>query len=488
MASITPSNSEASSNSETVNYRFPFIVVTAIFFLFGFITVVNDILVPKFKDDFGLEQWQSNLVQSAFFGAFFLVSLVYFIISVTKGDPINRLGYKNGLVIGLVTTVAGSLLMWPASNMGTYPLFLGALFIIGTGVTFLQISANPYVSVLGAESSAAMRLNLSQGFNSLGTVLAPLVASLLIYGTLDTRDVNEEGSVKSLYIILAIVFGAMAVAIKFIKLPTIHQTAEAPRGIRVFRHRHFPWGMAAIFCYVGCEVTLGTILIDYLRDENVLGLTKEESGKYVAFYWGGAMIGRLVGAISLSGLSQSRKVVFMLGAALISTCIIFATASFKEYLNSGQKLGMDSLWPFLILIGLNFLFFYLGKAKPNRMVGLFSAVAAGLVAVCIVAPGNIALWAFIGVGLFNSIMWSNIFTLSIRGLGNDTGQGSSLLVMMIVGGAIMPPVQGLLMKVDFMSIRLSLVLILLGYLYLLFFGFVASQFGLNKQQAAESSV
>lgn len=476
-----------SDPSKSSSYRFPFIVVTAIFFLFGFITVVNDILVPKFKDDFGLEQWQSNLVQSAFFGAFFLVSLVYFIISVTKGDPINRLGYKNGLFIGLVTTVAGSLLMWPASNMGTYPLFLAALFIIGTGVTFLQISANPYVSVLGAESSAAMRLNLSQGFNSLGTVLAPLVASLLIYGTLDTREVKGDGSVVSLYILLAIVFGSMAVALKFIHLPTIHQTAEVSKGIRVFKHKHFPWGMAAIFCYVGCEVTMGTILIDYLRDEDVLGLTKEEGGKYVAFYWGGAMIGRLVGAISLSTMSQSRKIAFMLGAATISTAIIFSTASFKEYLNSGQRLGFDSLWPFLILIALNFLFFYLGKAKPNRMVGLFSTVAAALVAICIVAPGGISLWAFIGIGLFNSIMWSNIFTLSIRGLGNDTGQGSSLLVMMIVGGAIMPPLQGLLMKIDFMSIRLSLLLILAGYAYLIFFGFVASQFGLSRKNLEGSS-
>lgn len=469
-----------SEKSNSSGYRFAFSIVTVVFFMWGFITCMNDILIPKFKSDFDLSQFQANLIQSAFFGAFFLISLCYFFISAAKGDPINKIGYKNGLILGLIVTAVGCILFWPASQTKVYPLFLGALFIVGSGVTLLQISANPYVAVLGSEAFASMRLNLSQGLNSLGYVIAPLIGGYLIFGTDIYAETGGSDAVKIPYIGLTVVLIALAIFLKFISLPSIHQTESPSAGVRAFRYPHFKWGMLAIFCYVGAEVTVGSILVNYLAEDTVLNFTEAEATKYLAFYWGGLMIGRLVGAISLSNLAAQKKVVLMLAAATVSTLIIFANATFKQKLTTDTYLDPMAILPFLGLIGLSFLFFFLGKAKPNLMVGLFSIVACVLTLLSMFTNGHFALWAIIGIGLFNSIMWSNIFTLSIKGLGEDTAQGSSLLVMMIVGGALLPPLQGIL--ADYTSQRASLIIVFVAYAYLIFFGFIGSK---QKELSAE---
>ena len=464
-----------SDSSKTSGNRFAFTIVTSLFFMWGFISCMNDLLIPKFKEDFDLTQLQANLVQFAFFGAYFIISLVYFLISASKGDPINKIGYKNGLILGLCVAGIGCALFYPAAEAHSYPLFLGALFILGGGITVIQIAANPYVSILGPESSAPSRLNLSQGLNSLGYVITALIGGLFLFSKA-TEGAAEPGveAVKAPYVGLAVILFALALAIKFIKLPTFKAEGVIEPGIKVFRHKHFVWGMAAIFFYVGCEVTIGSILINYLGAEDVLGLTEEQATKYLAFYWGGAMIGRLMGAISLSTIAESRKMGLMVAAAAISFIIIYVNASFSEKLTgSGEHLAFADISPYLIMIGLSFIFFILGRSMPGRMVGLFAAVAAVLTVFAMFASGEFALWGIIGIGLFNSIMWSNIFTLSIRGLGKETAQGSSLLVMMIVGGALLPLVQGGL--ADAFSIRVSLIVVLLGYLYLAYLGFVASK-------------
>ena len=460
--------------SETNNSsgnRFAFATVTSLFFMWGFISCMNDLLIPKFKEEFDLSQFQANLVQSFFFGAYFLVSLLYFVISAAIGDPIKKIGYKNGLIVGLFLTAGACLVFYPAANAESYPLFLTALCLLGGGVTLIQIAANPYISILGPESSASSRLNLSQGLNSLGYVLTPLIGGYFLFKGQEDAGLD---SVKAPYIGLAVILFAIAIAIKFIKLPTFQQEGRVEAGIKVFRHKHFIWGWFAIFFYVGAEVTVGSILVNYLGDKEIAGLTEEEGVKYLSFYWGGLMIGRLMGAISLSGIAESKKYLMMVVAALISIVIIFFSAKGDSDLSFGE------ISPYLITVVLSFVFFKLGNALPGRMVGLFALVATVLSVLAMTTSGEFALWSIVGIGLFNSIMWSNIFTLSIRGLGEDTSQGSSLLVMMIVGGAVLPAVQGLMM--DKMGVRLSLAIVLISYLYLAFFGFIGSKIGRKNEE------
>jgi MFS transporter, FHS family, L-fucose permease len=456
------------------NNRFAFMTVTALFFMWGFISCMNDLLIPKFKADFNLTQFQANMVQFAFFGAYFIVSLAYFLISAAKGDPINKIGYKNGLVLGLIISGIGCLLFYPAAETKQYVLFLGALIVLGSGITVIQIAANPYVTILGPEETAPSRLNLSQGLNSLGYVITPLVGGVLLFGSKDLyTSAGGVDAVKVPYVGLGIAFILLAVIFKLISLPNFRQEGKVEAGVKVFRHKHFFWGWLAIFFYVGSEVTVGSILINYLNDPSVMGMPEETSAKYLAFYWGGTMIGRLMGAISLSGIQQYRKYLFMLLAAVGATAVIFANATFKENLTHGHYIDPKAILPYIAMVALSFAFFVLGRSNPGKMVGLFALVAMALTALSMGAKGEFALWSIIGIGLFNSIMWSNIFSLSIRGLGKDTSQGSSLLVMMIVGGAVMPLIQGALM--DAFGVRTSLSIVLVGYAYLVYFGFYGAR-------------
>ena len=555
-----------SQNPPKSGTRFAFSAVTTLFFMWGFITCMNDLLIPKFKVDFNLSQFEANLVQFAFFGAYFLVSLLYFLISASKGDPINKIGYKNGLVLGLVIAGLGCALFYPAAIVQQFWLFLAALGVLGAGVTVIQIAANPYVTILGPEKSGSSRLNLAQGFCSLGYVIAPFIGGMLLFGsevfdpekieqpvaeqtighlqtfldemgtppaenkeatklftdskeilTKATEDgldmtmlgelrkfsiglqerqpdvyaasspatqafgdadaiirrlqVEELGSLKAPYLGLAASFIIIAVIFKMIKLPSFTQEGKIEPGITAFKHKHFVWGWLAIFFYVGSEVTIGSILVNYLGDPTVANLPENEADKYLSFCWGGLMIGRLMGAISLGDMKESKKIPYMILAAVISTGIIYACATFKQFLTVGEHIPILDIAPFVGLIALSFVFFQLGKSGAGKMVGLFALVAAGLTVFSMSTTGNYALWSILGIGLFNSIMWSNIFSLSIKGLGKDTSQGSSLLVMMIVGGAILPLVQGAIS--DSYGIRASLGVVLFGYLYLIWYGFFA---------------
>ena len=465
------------------NNRFAFMTVTALFFMWGFISCMNDLLIPKFKADFALNQTQANLVQFAFFGAYFLVSLAYFLISAAKGDPINKIGYKNGLVLGLLIAGIGCLLFYPAAETKQYPLFLGALIVLGSGITIIQIAANPYVTILGPEETAPSRLNLSQGLNSLGYVITPLVGGILLFGSKNLyTSTGGVDAVKVPYVGLGIAFILLAVFFKFISLPAFSQEGKVEAGVKVFRHKHFVWGWLAIFFYVGSEVTVGSILINYLQDASVMNMPEETSAKYLAFYWGGTMIGRLMGAISLSNMAQSKKYLFMALAAIGATGVIFANATFKENLTHGHFIDPKAILPYVGMVIMSFFFFVLGRSNPGKMVGLFALVAMALTAFSMGSKGEFALWSIIGIGLFNSIMWSNIFSLSIRGLGKDTSQGSSLLVMMIVGGAIMPLIQGMLM--DAYGVRASLSIVFVGYAYLVYFGFFGARADENPGESS----
>lgn len=448
-----------------------FSLVTVLFFIWGFLTSMNDILIPYLKGAFELTYFQSMLVQFAFFTAYFVGSLIYFLVSITSGDPIARIGYKNGIVMGLLVSALGAFLFYPAATLVSYPFFLLALFVLGLGFTLLQISANPYVAILGSERSASSRLNLSQGFNSLGTTLAPITGGFLIFSYF--QGAEGASSVVIPYLVFAASLLLLTVIFFLIKLPSVQAYEQLERKPVALRFPQLRWGMWAIFFYVGAEVSVGSILINFLQLDHIGGMGEEEGSIYVSIYWGGLMIGRFLGAISLSsGRDSTSKLLMMVIAAAACCVVIFGAIFLKEGgLEDPDKFPAQSFLPFLILVAINFAGFLLGRSKPARTLMLFSFACMALLGIGILGTGQLALWAVVGVGLFNSIMWSNIFTMAIKGLGKYKSQGSSLLVMMIIGGALLPPLQGALAD-QTGDIQLSMLIPLMGYLYLAIYGWM----------------
>jgi len=443
-------------------YRGPFAIMTVLFFMWGFMTVFNDILIPRFKDAFTLDYFHAMLVQFAFFGAYFIGSLLYFAISVVSGDPIARIGYKNGVVIGLVISATGSALFWPAATFLSYPLFLLALFVVGLGFAMLQIAANPYVTILGPERTASSRLNLAQAFNSLGTTLGPLVGGYLIFQYFARTGAHGADSVKAPYLAFFTVFVLLAVIFFFVRLPDISEGKIEP-GVAALKFPHVDLGMVAIFMYVGGEVAVGSSIINFLGQPGVAGLTQLEASGYVSLFWFGMLIGRFMGAVELSELSPRVKQ-SLLGlipaAALTILVAIRGWAAAQMYL------------PLLLLC---WVLFQGGKALAGRTLMIFSLTVAALLATAIIAGGKLAMWCIIGVGLFTSIGWSNTFSLAIEGTGIYKSQASSLLVMAILGGAILPPAQGHI--ADRSSLQISYFVPLIAYAYVAFYGWKGHKAG-----------
>ena len=449
-------------------FRGPFAIMTVLFFLWGFMTVFNDILIPRFKEAFTLTFFQAMLVQFAFFGAYFVGSLLYFLISALKGDPIAKIGYKNGVVLGLLTSAAGSALFWPAAAAASYPLFLVALFIVGLGFAMLQIAANPYVTILGPERTASSRLNLAQGFNSVGTTAGPLIGGYLIFQYFNRAGVHGADSVKVPYLAFCVVFVILAAVFFFIHLPHVGE-GKIDRGAGALRFPHVVLGVIAIFMYVGGEVSVGSSIINFLGQPGVAGLSAVEASKYVALFWGGMLIGRFMGAVQLSEMKAANKQL-LLAAILISASVVL-----------GFWRGWEILRHYLPLLGLCWLLFQFGKANAGRTLTIFSATIVVLLAAAVVAGGKIAMWCVVGVGLFTSIGWSNTFSLALEGTGIYKSQVSSLLVMAILGGAILPPVQGHI--ADLGGLQISYLVPLVAYAYVGFYGLKGHRIGRGKPDA-----
>ncbi len=454
------------------DYRRPFTTITFLFFLWGFITVMNDVLIPYLKQSFALTYFQAGLVQFAFFGAFFFVSLFYYLVSLAKGDPINRLGYKTGIIIALLICGAGCVLFFPAAEFRQYEFFLGALFLLATGVTLLQIAANPYAAILGKPETASSRLNLAQGINSLGTTLAPVAGGLLLYKVFAHGGAVTLDSIKLPYLIYGSLFAGLAAIVWKSHLPPFASAGTVEKGLGAFRYRHLRFGMIAIFMYVGGEVAIGSYLVSFIKEPHIACLPDSVASLFLAYYWGGAMIGRLCGAISLSDIpSRVRKSLYMAVTAVVVFSVVYVVTAIR--IENGEFhldfMSPARVAPFLLLIVLNFGAFMLGKGCPARALGVFSFCLIGLLAVAAFTGGQLAFWAALGTGLFNSIMWSNIFTLAIKDLRQYTAQGSSLLVMMIVGGAIVPLLMGA--TADRFGIQIAFAMPMINYLYIAFYGF-----------------
>jgi len=406
------------------NYSRPLAVVTTLFFMWGFLTCLNDILVPHLKAIFDLSYARVMLVQFAFFSA-------YFLFSVPWSKVVNTVGYQRTMVIGLFTMAFGSFLFLPAASAASYPLFLTALLVLAAGITGLQVSANPYVDLLGTPETASSRLDLTQAFNSLGTTLAPKVGGLLILAAaplameqlrklspaaLHAYRVQEAASVKIPYAVIGVLLVLLAIMIGSFNLPKVEAGEYRLRdkvSDSIWKHPNLLLGAIGIFTYVGAEVSIGSFLVNYFGLPDIASLSAKTAAGYVSFYWGGSMVGRFLGA----GL--------------------------------------------------------LRRFKPGRLLAVFAICAATLVAASMVLGGHTAMWTILAVGLFNSIMFPTIFSLGVAELGPLTGSGSGLLNMAIVGGAILPVIQGGI--ADRVGLHHAFVLPVMCYLYILFYGLSGSK-------------
>ncbi|WP_343854709.1 sugar MFS transporter [Rhodanobacter soli] len=401
-------------------------VLTTIFFMWGFLTCLNDILIPHLKSIFQLNYAQAILVQFTFFGA-------YFLMAMPAGRLIAALGYKKGIVAGLAIAGVGALGFWPAASLHLYPAFLGALFVLATGITVLQVAANPYVALLGPEKTSSSRLTLAQALNSLGTTLAPLFGGLLILSNVVKEpaelamlapaqrllyDTQQAQAVQFPYIGLAVVLFLLAIFVWLFRLPALTEATDkgdhARHGfVEVLRHPHVLFGVLGIFFYVGAEVSIGSFMVNYLSMPEIGHISEQQAAHYVSWYWGGAMVGRFG------------------GSALMA------------------------------------------KFSPRRLLALFAAINALLVLTTMLSSGGLAMYSIIAIGLFNSIMFPTIFALGIERLGPMTSKASSLLIMAIVGGAIVPYVQGVF--ADHIGLQHAFFLPLLCYLYIVFYGLRGSR-------------
>ncbi|MGQ5525486.1 sugar MFS transporter [Chitinimonas sp. PSY-7] len=389
----------------------PLAVLTSLFFMWGLITSLNDILVPHLKAMFSLTYVQAMLVQFCFFTA-------YFVVSMPAGWLLQRLGYQLGIIIGLCTVGVGCLMFYPAASLRMYPLFLGALFVLASGITLLQVAANPYVTLLGAPETASSRLNLTQAFNSLGATLGPLVGAATILGAADhaAAAVNDPSSVQGPYLVLAALLFVLAAAVALFHLPDVRKVEQAQAGAAttgqpvgsLWSQRHLVLGAVGIFTYVGAEVSIGSFLVSLMNEPSIAGLSHEKAGRYLALFWGAAMVGRFIG----SGLMR--------------------------------------------------------KVPASRVLACAGAINAVLIGLAITVGGSVAMWSLLLTGLFNSIMFPTIFSLALENLGERTSQGSGILCMAIVGGAVMPLLQAAF--ADHMSLLVSFVVPLVCYVYIAYYG------------------
>ena len=415
--------SEASkSTSENSSYTFALSSLTSLFFMWGLITSLNDILISRLKSAFELTYTEAMLIQFCFFFA-------YFVVSVPAGRMVKSVGYKTGIVIGLVIAAVGCVGFYPSAGYHSYPLFLSALFVMASGITILQVAANPYVTILGPAKTASSRLTMTQAFNSLGTAVGPWLGGILILseatGAVEAVQSGAE-TVQMPYLGLAGMLLLLAIVMASLNLPIVDELEEEetegevlPDAGSAWGYSHLVLGALGIFVYVGAEVSIGSFLVNFFSDENIAGLEEVQAAKYVGLYWGGAMVGRFVGAAAMQKVAAGKALAF--------------------------NAGMASL----------------------------------LVLLTVLSSGSFAMWTIILVGLFNSIMFPTIFSLAIAGLGQYTSQASGILCLAIVGGAVVPLLQGYL--ADSFGIQPAFLLAVACYGYIAYYGLKGSVPSLRPQ-------
>ncbi len=441
-----------------------FIVIITVFFFWGFVAASNGILIPLFKAKFELTQFASQLVDFTFYIAYFVGSIIYFFLSEKFGDPLNKIGYKKGLVYGLLLSSIGALLFIPAANLNSYGLLLLALFVIGFGFALQQIVANPFVANYGDQAHGAHRLSLAGGINSFGTTIGPVLLGYTLFGSFKTPEPETMGieSVKAPALVLFTLFILCAALIQFSKLPQVNNEETNTKDFKLKDHPYLILGMIGIFLYVGVEVTIQSNLGALLELPAIKGIDHTLIAPYISLYWGSLMIGRWTGAITVFKPQGARKIALQIFIPLIAFSIVYLV---------NQLIGHDTsdfiyYLPFVFLAIA--LFIYSGEDAAKTLM-LLAGTASILMLVGLFSHCTLALLAFTSGGLFCSVMWPCIFSLSISRLGKYTNQGSSLLIMMILGGGLVPLFQGYL--ADKIGIHESYFITVLCFAYLAWFGY-----------------
>ena len=459
-------------SSENVQTKWgQFIPLVTVFFFWGFVAASNDILIPVFKKAFDLTQGQSQLVSLAFYIAYTVGSLIYMAISyVIKGDIVNKIGYKNGLALGLLISALGTLLFYPAANTGSFTLMLSGLFIVALGFSLQQTVANPLAIALGPISTGSQRLTLAGGINNFGTTIGPLIVSFAIFGSpTSTNTTMSIESVKIPYLVLGLAFLLVAVLLKFSSLPDrpaivteIQNDLNAVRS-SALKYPQLVLGMIAIFVYVGVEVSTASNLPAYM--ETKLGFLTKDIAPYISLYWASLMIGRWTGAVEAFSSDMSmQKILKFIAPYLAFGVFLLVNAIAKHDLTPFYVYGLI----ILVLIAADIL----SKGNPARMLLIFSALGIIALLIGMTTKGIVSVYAFTSVGLFCSTLWPCIFTLAISGLGKNTSQGSSYLIMMIMGGGIVSWFQGYVS--ESIGIQSSYIVGVLCFGYLAFYAWKVS--------------
>jgi len=431
------------------SYKVGMSVIGSIFFIFGFATTFIVTLSAKVKDIFELSEFEAQLLNFAFF-------ITYAFISIPIGLYIKKIGYKRALIIGLFLMAIGAFLFYPSASIPSFPLFLISTFVLAAGVVFLQTAANPYVTALGPQDSASSRLNLTQALNSIATMLAPWIIGVFIFTGASEMltSVERAETVQMPFVIMACIIVIIALIIMAIKLPEIQKVSTERKS--VWKYPHVLLGALAIFFYVGAEVGNGSLMINYFV--NKLGFVESDASKYVAIYWGGAMVGRFFGSFMFSGIGLSKKITYALPVLLLA----LVSGSFV----TGWDWNIGLI--FLGIAVINFIIMQIGTGKAARTLAVFALVAALLDIVTSFGTGQVALWTIVSIGLFNSIMFPNIFTLAVKDLDTaELSTASGVINTMIFGGAIIPPIMGFV--ADSYGYTWAFIVPAISYLYIFYY-------------------
>lgn len=446
-----------------------FLVIVSVFFFWGFVAASNGILIPLFKYKFELTQFQSQLVDLAFYLAYAVGAVAYFILSAWKGDPLLRIGYKKGLIIGLLISALGALFFIPAANASSYFLLLCALFIIGLGFALQQIVANPFVARFGDPRFGSHRLNLAGGVNSFGTTIGPVLLSLALFGTTSAPKPESMGleSVHTPALVLFALFALCAMLISVSKLPALDKEEKQDKGFRILQYPQLFYGMMAIFLYVGVEVSIQSNLAALLVLPEIKGIDHTKIAPYISLFWGSLMIGRWTGSLTVFRMRNPWRTIMQIAVPLIAFGVILLINYISGYDVSDFKYYI----PFVLFA---ILLFIISGEDAAKTLMILAASATILMLTGLFSSGTFALLCFISGGLFCSVMWPCIFSLSITGLGANTNRASSLLIMMILGGALIPPLQGYI--ADQAGPHFSYIVAVFCFAYLTWYGFRVRHF------------
>ena len=512
-----------------------FATLISVFFFWGFVAASNDILIPVFKEKLNLEQWQSQMISFAFYVAYTIGSVIYLLASKVMGeDVLNRIGYKNGISLGLVISAIGTMLFYPAAELSSFGLMISGLFIVGLGFSLQQTAANPLVITLGDATKGAQRLSMAGGINNVGTTIGPLIVSFAIFGSVAGSKLDSLDAVKVPYLILGAAFLLVALLFRFSSLPNkIESSTDAVESISSIQSDKksalsYPqlWmGMIAIFLYVGVEVSTASNLPEFMRVH--LGTATEDIAPFVSLFWASLMIGRWTGAVGAMDASAGLKKYFRYvipfialgmwlithrmaensvyesvlygGIIFISICsgyllkdnqvlmknilrFVMPYLAFGVFLTANRIAGhnTDELMLYGGIVLVLILADYLSKGNPARQLLLFSVLGILALIIGMFADGMVSVYAFISVGLFCSTLWPCIFTLAIAGLGKYTNSGSGFLIMMIMGGGFISLLQGFVADDAILGIQQSYWVGVLCFAYLAFYGWKTA--GILKQQ------